>query len=110
MTGADPQHRARATPTAAKGTYSQDVTVSSDGGDGGNQNLVGSSVNNGSTWTAVVTDTSGAALAGTWDLGGGTWAGGTCEGNVYELSGIPKRTGSATFTSSTGTPVTVAKP
>lgn len=88
----------------ATDTTSQTVTVSSDTS-GGEEDLVGSSVNNGSTWTAVVTDNSGGDLNGTWDLGTGS-----CDANVCELSGIHKRNGSATFTSSTGTTVTVNKP
>jgi hypothetical protein len=77
------------------------------GDDGGTEgNLVGSSVNNGSTWTARVTDTSGNDLDGTWNLGDGS----LLDGSVCEFSGIPKRTASATFTSSGGTSVTVNKP
>jgi subtilisin len=76
------------------------------GDDGGTEgNLVGSSVNNGSTWTARVTDTSGNDLDGTWNLGDGV-----CSGSACEFSGIPKRTASVTFTSSGGTSVTVNKP
>lgn len=88
----------------ATDTTSQTVTVSS-GNRGGEEDLVGSSVNNGSTWTAVVTDNSGGELNGTWDLGTGS-----CDANMYEFSGIHKRNGSVTFTSSTGTTVTVNKP
>jgi subtilisin len=89
----------------ATDTATQQVTVNSDDGDDGTEGeLVGSSVNNGSTWTAVVTDTSENNLTGTWNLGEGS-----CDANVCELSGIPKRTGSATFTSG-GTSVTVNKP
>lgn len=85
-------------------TTSQSVTVSSNDG-GGEENLVGSSENNGSTWTAIVTDTNGGDLSGTWNLEGGT-----CEANVCTLSGIHKRIASVTFTSESGTSVTVNKP
>jgi subtilisin family serine protease len=84
---------------------SQEVTVSSETGGGGE--LVTSSINNGSTWAAVVTDTSGAVLQGTWDYSGGS---AKCTGNECSLSGIPKRQGSVVFTSSEGVSITVNKP
>ena len=81
------------------------MTVSSSDG-GGGENLVGSSENNGSTWTAKVTDNSGSDPDGSWDVDGGS-----CTDNVCTLSGIPKRVGSVTFTANlTGTTVTVTKP
>jgi thermitase len=81
-------------------------TPTPDPGDG---SLVGSSTNNGKTWTARVTDTSGSDLTGTWDYPvAGTAA--VCVANVCELSGIPKKVGSVTFTPASGDPVVVFKP
>lgn len=124
---------------------SQSVTVSSGGGGGGTTmhvgDLDGTSVSNGSTWTANVTvaihDTghgavSSATVSGTWS--NGTTGNASCTTNgscTVSKSGIPKRTGSVTFTvgnvthssltydsepnhdpdgSSNGTAVTVSKP
>jgi len=93
----------------ATGTTSRSVTVSSTGG-GLSVALTGSSVNNGSTWTANVTVTvtndgspvSGASVSGSWSNGGtstcSTNASGQC---LASKSGIPKRTGSVTFTVTT---------
>lgn len=82
-------------------TSSSPVTVSSAAG----STLVGSSVNNGKTWTATVTDTSGAGLSGSWSSGGGS-----CSGSVCSLGGIPKKQGSVDFTAASGEVVTVLKP
>jgi subtilisin len=85
---------------------SQSVTVSSEST--GGETLVGSSENNGSTWTAIVTDTSGGdPLTGTWDYPGTA----SCADNTCTLSGIPKRQGSVTFTSDgNGGSITISKP
>jgi hypothetical protein len=67
--------------------------------------LVPSSENNGKTWTARVTDSSGANLTGSWSLPGGA-----CSGNVCTLSGIAKKEASVTFTAASNEVVTVLKP
>lgn len=85
----------------ATNTITHDVTVSLSG----SGELVGSSENNGRTWTAIVIDTSGATLAGTWDYAGNP----SCTGNECSLSGIPKNKGSVVFTSGSES-VTVSKP
>ena len=88
----------------ATNSTSQPVTVSSP--PSGGANLVGSSENNGSTWTAIATDANGGALQGTWSQGSGS-----CSGNQCTLSGIPKRTGSVNFTASPGgESITITKP
>ncbi|MEX0864672.1 MAG: S8 family serine peptidase [Acidimicrobiia bacterium] len=73
------------------------------------ESLEGSAINNGSTWTAVVTDVNGAstALDGDWNYPGTA----SCDGvDTCTLSGIPKRQGSVTFTSSTDNSVVINKP
>lgn len=102
----------------------QDVTVG-DGGDGGGDGdgddgggdgfLSGSSVNDGRTWTAVVTATGseGASTSGTWDLDGSA---GGCEipaGETscsFELSDIRKNVSSVTYTDSADPSLTVTIP
>ena len=90
----------------ATDSTSEQVTVNSDTG-GGDENLVGTSENNGSTWTAIVIDLNGGALSGMWNFTGGT---SSCSGDACTLGGIPKRNGSVTFTSDAGNTVTVNKP
>ncbi len=87
----------------ATGSTSQTVTVSS--GDGDELVLSGSSINEGSKWTAVV-DSNSTSLQGTWSYSGGT---ASCSGSQCTLSGIPKRQGSVTFTASSGESITVSK-
>ncbi len=67
--------------------------------------LVGSSINEGKTWTAIVTDTSLADLTGSFDTGATD-----CLDNACSSEPIPKRTGSVVFTSDEGETVTVYKP
>jgi len=91
----------------ASDSEAKNVTVSSEST--GGETLVGTSQNNGSTWTAIVTDTSGgAALTGTWNYPGTA----SCADNTCTLSGIPKRQGSVTFTSTSGDggSITINKP
>jgi PKD repeat protein len=88
----------------ASGTVSQSVTVSAP--DPGGINLVASSTSEGRTWTAIVTDTNGGALAGTFSNGGGS-----CSGDTCTSSGIRKNIGSVVFTEdTTGQTITVSKP
>mgnify|MGYP000353499030 FL=1 len=79
----------------------QDVTVSLD--DAG-ETLSSDSINNGSTWTAIVTSTN-ETLLGTWSTGSGT-----CSGNQCTQSGILKRQSTIDFTSDSGTTITIRKP
>jgi subtilisin family serine protease len=74
------------------------------GSGGGSGELVGTSQNNGKTWTAIVSTADGTSLIGTWAPGGGTCSEGTCS-----LSGISKKQSSVDFTSDTGITVTVFK-
>jgi hypothetical protein len=90
------------------GSTSQDVSVSSSGS-GGEESLVGSSMNNGRVWTATVTDTSEGLLVGTWNYSG-SGVSATCAENICKLSGIRKSQGSVIFTSGGGGSVTVSKP
>jgi serine protease len=104
---------------AAGGTYIVTLTVTDDGGaddstsqsvtvsapPSGGVELVGSSENNGRTWTAIATDASGGDLQGSWSRSGGS-----CSGNQCSLSGIPKNTGSVIFTATTGESITISKP
>lgn len=90
----------------ATDTTSQEVTVS----DGG-VTLTGRSVSTGSTWTAEVTvgGSPGDSTSGTWDYDGSS---GGCEilsgtSCTFDLSGIPKRVGSVTYTDSTNPSLTV---
>jgi hypothetical protein len=78
------------------------TTVAATGG----STLVASSVNNGKTWAAIVTDTGGAALSGTWLYSGGTPS---CTDNVCTLEGIPKKEASVDFETASET-ITVLKP
>jgi hypothetical protein len=87
----------------ASDDVTQSVTVVS--GDG--RTLTGSSVNNGSSWTAMVTTSDESSLSGTWSYSGGS---ANCAGDTCSLSGIAKRQSSVTFTSSLGESVIVAKP
>ena len=87
----------------AQNSISKAVTVTAP--PSGGVNLVGSSVSSGSTWTAIATNTNG-TLTGTWSLGGGT-----CSESQCTRSGIPKKTGSVTFTAAAGAPsITISKP
>lgn len=86
----------------ATGTTSHDVTATAPSGD---VVLTASSTSQGSTWTAIVTS-SGTSLGGTFDYPGTV----NCSGSTCSLSGILKRQGSVTFTSSVGTQVLVTKP
>ena len=91
---------------AATGTWMQEVTVTS-GGSGGE--LIGSAESGRSSWSAAVTDTSGALLSGTWDYersGSAQW----CGGNQCFLTGISTRAPSVVFMSSAGESVTVLQP
>jgi len=104
--GADDTYTVTLTVTdddGAEDSTSQDVTVSAP--PTGGVNLVGSSVNNGRTWTAIATDTNGGNLQGSWSQNGGT-----CSGNQCTLSGIPKNVGSVTFTATTGESISISKP
>ena len=87
----------------AQGSTSQSVTVTAQ--PSGGVNLVGSSVSTGSTWTAIATDANNGDLQGSWSQGTGT-----CSANQCSLTGIRKRTGSVTFTASTGESITISKP
>ncbi|RCX30186.1 S8 family serine peptidase [Thioalbus denitrificans] len=87
----------------ASGTVQHDVTVAS----GGGGELLTSSQNNGSTWTAMVETADGSGLTGTWSYSGGTEG---CSGSACTLGGIRKKVSSVEFTSGTGTTVTVFKP
>jgi hypothetical protein len=79
--------------------------------------LSGSSVSNGSSWTAVVTatGTEGESTSGTWSHNGSQ---GGCEipaeetSCSFELSGIPKNISSVTYTDGNdpGLTVTISKP
>ena len=104
---------------AAGGTYSVTLTVTDNGGLSdpetksvtvtSGSTLVGSSTNNGKTWTAKVTDTRGSSftLTGTWSVSGS----GSCSLNICTRSGLSKKTASVIFTQAvTGTKVTVLKP
>jgi len=105
---------------AAAGTYTVSLTVTDDDGasdtasqpvtvsapDPGGINLVASSTSEGRTWTAIVTDTNGGALAGTFSNGSGS-----CSGDTCTRSGIRKNIGSVVFTEdTTGQTITVSKP
>ena len=65
-----------------------------------------SSTSEGRTWTAIVTDTNGGALAGTFSNGSGS-----CSGDTCTRSGIRKNIGSVVFTEdTTRQTITVSKP
>jgi PKD repeat protein len=88
----------------ASDTASQSVTVSAP--DPGGINLVASSTSEGRTWTAIVTDTNGGALAGIFSNGSGS-----CSGDTCTRSGIRKNIGSVVFTEdTTRQTITVSKP
>lgn len=103
----------------AAGSFTVVLTVTDNGGatdsdtqivevtSGGGSSLSGSSENNGRTWTARVSSSSG-DLNGTWSFTGGV-AG--CLGNECSLSGIPKKEGSVVFTAiPSGEQLTIPKP
>lgn len=74
---------------------------------GGAPTLVGSSVNNGKTWTARVQNSNGAALTGTWSTNTSPCASQT----TCSLSSLSKKLASVKFTrTSDGAQVTVFKP
>ena len=101
----------------ATDSHVEEVTVSDgSGGEPGEVTFTPSSVNNGSTWTAVISVAGGepgTAYDGVWSHGstaGGCTAAsdGTCS---FSLAGIPKRVGSVTWTLDGGSvQVTVSKP
>lgn len=72
---------------------------------GSESSLVASSEGSKGTWTAIVTDSSGSALTGSWSEGSGT-----CDGAICSLQGIAKRTASVTFFAESGEAVEVFKP
>jgi subtilisin family serine protease len=97
----------------ATGSQSQSVTTIAPGGGGGGS-LSGSSTNNGGTWTAMVTlsGSVGASTSGNWSIGTSSGcsitSGTSCS---FSLGGIPKRTGSVTYTDSGSLgSVTIGKP
>ena len=87
------------------GTDTQSVPVSS--GSDPQVELLTSSENNGSSWTANVRTLDGSNLSGSWSYSGGT---ASCAGDTCSLSGIRKKESSVVFTSSGGTTITVYKP
>lgn len=89
----------------------QNVTVGGGGG-GGSGFLSGSSINNGQTWTAVVTATgsAGESTSGTWDFDGSSGGCVIAAGETscsFELSGIPKKVSPVTYTDSADPNLTV---
>ncbi|MFO6425163.1 S8 family serine peptidase [Motilimonas sp. KMU-193] len=67
--------------------------------------LLTSSINNGSTWTAIVSYASNDELNGFWSSGTGS-----CSANTCTQSGIRKQQASIEFTNDLGVTVTVYKP
>jgi subtilisin len=96
--------------TASDGTAesnSATVTVTVGAAAGGGE-LLASSTNEGSTWTAIVQMSDGSNLSGTWDYSGGSEE---CSGDTCFLAGIRKRESSVVFTRSvTEETVTIFKP
>ncbi|WP_448549528.1 S8 family serine peptidase [Thalassotalea fusca] len=102
---------------ASDGTYSVTLTVMDDDNDSDatsddvnvsseqEATLLTDSINNGSTWTAVVYNANNEPLLGTWSSGEGT-----CSDNTCSQSGIRKKQQSVTFTSDEGETVIVYKP
>jgi len=102
---------------ASDGTYSITLTVMDDDSDsdeasddvnvssGQGSQLLTDSINNGSTWTAIVYTANNEPLTGTWSSGEGT-----CADNTCSQSGIRKKQHSVVFTSDGGVTVTVYKP
>ncbi|MEX1037738.1 MAG: S8 family serine peptidase [Acidimicrobiia bacterium] len=99
----------------ATGSESKSVMVSS-GDSGGDLTLTGSSVNNGSTWTATATlsGPEGSSTSGNWNTGadGGCTIKSEASSCSFSLSGIPKRVSSVTYTDSSDSTltVTISKP
>ncbi len=85
-------------------------TTKADSG-GGGSTLVGSSINNGRTWTAEVTDTnvSPSSFGGDWLIGGSIFVGCT-DVTTCTLSGIAKKQGSVIFIAESGEEITILKP
>jgi subtilisin len=111
-TPADGSYTVVATATDGKGGSATD-SVSITVGTTSTPTLVASSQNNGKTWTAFVTST--ADVSGAWTSIDGTSAVDSCTLDVapsctVSLSGIPKKLGSVTFTTTTGVAVVVLKP
>ena len=99
-------HTVSATVTdSANQTASDSVSVTVD-----NSSAVftTASLNEGRTWTAIVTSSSD-SLSGTWDYSDEKTTS-SCSANECSLSGIPKKIASVTFIASTGEEIMVSKP
>ena len=71
--------------------------------------LVGSSTNQGKTWTAIVTSTTTEPLSGAWTSPAGDPLGGCASESPCTLSGIRKNVAYVTFTATNGA-IDVLKP
>ncbi|HKZ24404.1 MAG TPA: hypothetical protein VJ398_01285, partial [Acidimicrobiia bacterium] len=94
------------TATDTSGNESSPSTVTATPQAPGGAELLTTATNQGRTWTATVTSPDGSDLTGSFNYGDG----GTCTGSTCALSGIPKKVGSVTFTSSAGGTVVISKP